>query len=60
MGGQVHTRAVRDVSFSPTDAKFVTCSDDKGLKVFDFDRVINVFVIIIIIIITIIIIIIIT
>jgi WD40 repeat protein len=35
----VHTRAVRDIAFSPTDAKFVTCSDDSGLKVFDFDRV---------------------
>ena len=35
----VHTRAVRDISFSPTDAKFATCSDDSGLKVFDFDRV---------------------
>ncbi len=35
----VHTRAVTDISFSPTDAKFATCSDDSGLKVFDFDRV---------------------
>jgi len=35
----VHARAVRDISFSPTDAKFVTCSDDSGLKVFDFDKV---------------------
>jgi hypothetical protein len=35
----VHSRAVRDISFSPTDAKFVTCSDDSGVKVFDFDKV---------------------
>ena len=35
----MHARAVRDISFSPTDAKFVTCSDDSGLKVFDFDKV---------------------
>ena len=38
MKGKVHTRAVTDISFSPTDAKFVTCSDDGGLKVFDFDK----------------------
>ena len=31
-----HEGAVRDISFSPTDAKFVSCSDDTSLKVFDF------------------------
>ena len=35
----VHSRTVRDICFSPTDAKFCTCSDDSGLKVFDFDKV---------------------
>ena len=48
MGGQVHSRAVRDISFSPTDVKFVTCSDDSSLKVFDFDRVIVLLIMIII------------
>ena len=38
MKGKVHTRAVTDISFSPTDGKFVTCSEDGGLKVFDFDK----------------------
>jgi WD40 repeat protein len=49
MGGQIHSHAVRDISFSPTDMKFVTCSDDHGLKVFDFDRVIVLLTVIIII-----------
>jgi hypothetical protein len=48
MGGQVHSRALRDISFSPTDVKFVTCSDDNSLKVFDFDRVIVLLIMIII------------
>ena len=28
----------REVSFSPTDAKFVSCSDDATVKVWDFER----------------------
>jgi len=31
-----HEAAVRGVSFSPTDAKFVTGSDDKMIKIWDF------------------------
>ncbi|GAM87317.1 hypothetical protein ANO11243_053400 [Dothideomycetidae sp. 11243] len=33
---QAHDEAVRDVSFAPTDTKFVTASDDATLKIFDF------------------------
>ena len=29
---------VRDLSFSPTDAKFVSCADDATIKVWDFER----------------------
>ena len=33
---QAHNDPVRDISFSPTDVKFVTASDDSTLKIFDF------------------------
>jgi polyadenylation factor subunit 2 len=33
---QAHADPVRDLSFAPTDAKFVTASDDASLKIFDF------------------------
>lgn len=35
---QAHREAVRGISFSPTDSKIVTCSDDGTLRVFDFYR----------------------
>ena len=28
--------AVRGLSFSPTDAKFTSCSDDRTVRIFDF------------------------
>lgn len=31
-----HDSPIRDVAFSPTDAKFVTASDDNSLKIWDF------------------------
>ncbi|OAR01623.1 hypothetical protein LLEC1_06797, partial [Akanthomyces lecanii] len=31
-----HSDPIRDLAFSPNDAKFVTASDDSSLKVFDF------------------------
>ena len=31
-----HTEPIRDLAFSPTDAKFVTASDDATCKIFDF------------------------
>ncbi|KAL9113582.1 MAG: hypothetical protein Q9227_002320 [Pyrenula ochraceoflavens] len=31
-----HDMPVRDVAFAPSDAKFVTASDDSSLKIFDF------------------------
>jgi polyadenylation factor subunit 2 len=33
-----HTEPVRGLSFSPSDLKFVSCSDDTTVKVFDFAR----------------------
>src|ERR1700760_2578966 len=33
---QAHTEPIRGIAFSPTDAKFVTASDDASLKIFDF------------------------
>ncbi|KAF2218731.1 WD40-repeat-containing domain protein [Elsinoe ampelina] len=33
---QAHDEPVRDLSFAPTDAKFVTAADDASLKIFDF------------------------
>ena len=33
---QAHKEAVRRVSFSPTDAKFASCSDDGTVRVWDF------------------------
>lgn len=33
---QAHTDPIRDLSYSPTDSKFVTASDDSTLKIFDF------------------------
>lgn len=33
---QVHKDAVRGITFSPTDSKFATCSDDKTVKVWNF------------------------
>jgi polyadenylation factor subunit 2 len=35
---QAHKEAVRDISFSPTDSKFVSCSDDVTLKIWDFGK----------------------
>ena len=37
---QAHSSAIREISFGLTDAKFVTCSDDKNLKIWDFERVV--------------------
>jgi len=34
---QGHDSCIRDISFSPTDRKFVTCSDDATLKIWDFE-----------------------
>ena len=34
-----HDAWVRAVSFAPSDKKFVTASDDKTLKVWDFERI---------------------
>lgn len=31
-----HKEAIRDLGFSPTDIKFVSCSDDVTLKIWDF------------------------
>ena len=31
-----HTEKMRDISISPNDTKFVTCSDDRLLKIWDF------------------------
>ena len=31
-----HLEAVRGLSFSPTDAKFTSCSDDRTVRIFDF------------------------
>lgn len=31
-----HKDAVREVSFSPNDMKFASCSDDMAVKVWDF------------------------
>ncbi|KAK9318904.1 hypothetical protein V1517DRAFT_85672 [Lipomyces orientalis] len=33
-----HREAVRDLSFSPTDAKFVIASDDSTLKIWNFNE----------------------
>eukprot|EP01138_Halocafeteria_seosinensis_P006783 gb/GECG01006936.1/.p1 GENE.gb/GECG01006936.1/~~gb/GECG01006936.1/.p1 ORF type:complete len:335 (+),score=24.45 gb/GECG01006936.1/:1-1005(+) len=33
---EAHKDAVRDLSFSPTDSKFCSCSDDGSVKVWDF------------------------
>lgn len=33
---QAHKEAVRGISFSPSDSKIVTCSDDGTLRIFDF------------------------
>lgn len=35
---QAHKEAVRGISFSPSDSKLVTCSDDGTLRIFDFYR----------------------
>ncbi|XP_071945078.1 pre-mRNA 3' end processing protein WDR33-like [Antedon mediterranea] len=36
---QAHVdQAIREITFSPTDAKFATCSDDGSVRVFDFFR----------------------
>jgi polyadenylation factor subunit 2 len=35
---QGHKEAVRNVSFSPTDQKFASCSDDVTIKIWDFTR----------------------
>ncbi|KAL7712790.1 Polyadenylation factor subunit [Entamoeba marina] len=31
-----HTELIREISFAPTDTRFVSCSDDKTVKVWDF------------------------
>jgi len=31
-----HAESVRDISFSPSDLKFVSCSDDRAVKIWDF------------------------
>ena len=36
---QAHEGAVREISFGTTDAKFVSCSDDKTVKLWDFEKV---------------------
>lgn len=33
---QGHTEAIRGLSFSPTDNKFASCSDDRTVRIFDF------------------------
>ncbi|XP_018325750.1 pre-mRNA 3' end processing protein WDR33 [Agrilus planipennis] len=35
---QAHKEALRGISFSPMDSKFVTCSDDGTLRIWDFFR----------------------
>ncbi|KAF5303060.1 hypothetical protein FQR65_LT08389 [Abscondita terminalis] len=35
---QAHKEALRGISFSPFDSKFVTCSDDGTLRIWDFLR----------------------
>ncbi|XP_033125411.1 pre-mRNA 3' end processing protein WDR33-like [Anneissia japonica] len=36
---QAHVdQAIREITFSPTDSKFATCSDDGSVRVFDFFR----------------------
>ncbi|KAJ8913542.1 hypothetical protein NQ315_017093 [Exocentrus adspersus] len=35
---QAHKEALRGISFSPSDTKFVTCSDDGTLRIWDFFR----------------------
>ncbi|CAH0558213.1 unnamed protein product [Brassicogethes aeneus] len=35
---QAHKEALRGISFSPSDNKFVTCSDDGTLRIWDFFR----------------------
>ncbi|CAG9767546.1 unnamed protein product [Ceutorhynchus assimilis] len=35
---QAHKEALRGISFSPSDNKFVTCSDDGTLRIWDFLR----------------------
>ncbi len=33
---QGHLEAIRGLSFSPTDSKFASCSDDRTVRIFDF------------------------
>jgi polyadenylation factor subunit 2 len=33
---QAHKEVVRDISFSPTDSKFASCSDDGTIKIWAF------------------------
>lgn len=33
-----HADAIRDIAFSPTDAKYLTCSDDLTLKIWNFNN----------------------
>lgn len=35
---QGHSEPARDISFSPTDAKYVSCADDSTIRLWDFDR----------------------
>jgi polyadenylation factor subunit 2 len=33
---QAHKESVRDLTFSPTDSKFASCSDDGTIKIWSF------------------------
>ncbi|KAM9891299.1 hypothetical protein OXX69_012341, partial [Metschnikowia pulcherrima] len=35
---QGHTDAIRDIAFSPNDSKFLTCSDDHAIKIWNFNN----------------------
>eukprot|EP00742_Colponemidia_sp_Colp-10_P006411 GILJ01006869.1.p1 GENE.GILJ01006869.1~~GILJ01006869.1.p1 ORF type:complete len:434 (+),score=42.77 GILJ01006869.1:72-1373(+) len=35
---QGHTQSIRDISFAPTDLKFVSCADDSSAVIWDFEK----------------------